>query len=90
MKLTQDLLVGTQTSDLPDISPNNWQIQKQDSSKPYKFYYTLTPDDFIKLGITEVNDTYIVNYSTGEVYNNTTKTTVSGDILYKSATTNVD
>lgn len=84
----EDLLVGTQTSSLPSIGDNNWQIQSP--SKPYEYYYTLVPEDLNMLGITNTEDTYIVNYSTGEVYNNTTKTTVSGDILYKSATTNVD
>lgn len=45
-------------------------------------YKKLTPDELSKLGITNVKDTYIVNYSTGEVYNFTKKETSNGQVLY--------
>ena len=52
-----------------------------------KEYYNLKSfvknnEQFKELGITDIKDTYIVNYKTGEVYNETQKTTNDGNILY--------
>jgi len=47
------------------------------------FYYRLTPDDLDKIGVQNSLDTYIVNYKTGEVYNETRKVTkTSSKLLY--------
>ena len=43
---------------------------------------TINNEQFKELGITDIKDTYIVNYKTGEVYNETQKTTNDGNILY--------
>lgn len=45
-------------------------------------YYELTQKDLEKLGITEEKNTFIVNYSTGEVINKTLKITKEGKALY--------
>jgi Tfp pilus assembly protein PilE len=45
-------------------------------------YYRLTPNDAKKIGITKAVDTFIVNYLTGEVINETRKTTSDGQPLY--------
>lgn len=36
-------------------------------------YYRINNEQFKELGITDIKDTYIVNYKTGEVYNETQK-----------------
>lgn len=49
-------------------------------------YYRLTPSDLSRIGITEgLEDTYIVNYQTGEVMNETETKTPLGEALYTSA-----
>lgn len=45
-------------------------------------YKELSIDDLKKLGITKENNTFIVNYKTGEVINKTLKVTKSGKALY--------
>ena len=47
-------------------------------------YYELSPTNLDNLGIEGAEDTYIVNYSTGEVFNYTYKETADGEILYIS------
>lgn len=47
-------------------------------------YYELSTSDLATLGIEEAEDTYIVNYSTGEVFNYTLKETADGQVLYVS------
>lgn len=49
-------------------------------------YKRLEPEDLAKLGITGGEDTYIVNYETGEVINETQSVTGNGDELYVYAT----
>ncbi len=53
-------------------------------------YYKLEPEDLISLKIESDEDnkyTYIVNYSTGEVFNETKKKTSDGTLLYYSGKT---
>lgn len=45
-------------------------------------YKELSISDLEKLGVTNVEDTFIVNYKTGEVINATKKVTESGKALY--------
>ena len=45
-------------------------------------YYMLNDSALIKLGVENVKYTYIVNYETGEVINNTQKMTSKGEALY--------
>ena len=46
------------------------------------YYYRLTPSDLEQLKIKNTEDTFIVNYKTGEVYNETKKTTSKNANLY--------
>lgn len=90
-KLTKDkdILIGTriQTSTLEDV-PNTiiWKVTQFDATNnPEKEYYRLRKLDLSELGLSSndvTNSSYIVNYSTGEVYNETSKTTKSGKVLY--------
>lgn len=90
-KLTKDkdILVGTriQTSTLEDVPASiNWKVTQFDEiNNPEKEYYRLSKLDLSKLGLSgddKSNASYVVNYSTGEVYNETSKTTKSGKVLY--------
>ena len=56
---------------------------EQQSMHEYK-YYELDKNQLTSLGLDNIhnNDKYIVNYSTGEVFNITQKKTAKGDILY--------
>ena len=56
-----------------------------DSDEFEKFYYMLTPQDLEKIGINGCENTYIVNYYTGEVLNYTLKQTSDGQVLYINA-----
>lgn len=51
----------------------------------YQYYYILYPQDLAKIGVANGKDTYIVNYSTGEVINKTTPRTAKGEVLYTYA-----
>ena len=46
-------------------------------------YYRLNPSDLKYLGITNTDDTYVVNYETGETLNETKGKTDLGEILYR-------
>lgn len=48
-------------------------------------YYLLTPSDLAKLEITNIEDTYIINYTRGEVINKTKLKTAGGTTLYVCA-----
>ena len=50
------------------------------------YYYRLTPQDLEKIGITKTEDTYVVNYKTGEVYNETKQMTSDAQLLYLPST----
>ncbi len=45
-------------------------------------YYRLTPTLLESIGVEDAEDTYIVDYSTGEVLNETVKKTTTGIVLY--------
>ena len=48
-------------------------IKTFNESKPEEYYYKLAPDKLREIGITNTRDTYIVNYKTGEVINESKK-----------------
>lgn len=49
-------------------------------------YFLLTPEDGLKkIGITNTEDTYIVSFKTGEVFNYTKQKTSGGTVLYINA-----
>ena len=49
------------------------------------YYYELSQEDLEKMRISDTDETYIVNFSTGEVINKTLKVTGSGKPLYTHA-----
>lgn len=86
-------IIGTevQTTEIESIA-NDMGITLSEiygTGKEYN-YYRLTPEQLKEIGIRKAKDTYIVNYSTGEVINDTTKTTESGYELYIQGTSTVD
>ena len=48
------------------------------------YYYKIDSEILEKLGITGSEQQYIINYSTGEVFNYKTKKTSNGELLYKN------
>lgn len=48
------------------------------------YYYTINSDDLEKLGISGSNESYLVNYYTGEVINMST-VVINGEVLYMGA-----
>lgn len=72
-------------TDLDQVQDN----QKNDIGT-YQYYYKLDFANLKELGITNAKDTYIVNYSTGEVFNETTPKTPSGKTLYIYAKDNTE
>lgn len=84
-KLTKNesTLVGTKVA-IEEVE--NIASQIEVTLKATDNYYRLEVEDLKKLGITEETDTYIVNYETGEVINETQLRTVTGEVLYTSAT----
>lgn len=93
------VFVGTivNPNELPTISDSiGFQLKadleaKNENDITYdESYYRLTPTDLEELKIESNEDnqyTYIVNYSTGEVFNETEKQTSKGDILYYAGKT---
>lgn len=51
---------------------------------PSLYYYKMTKDNLNEMGLQNINndDEYIVNYSSGEVFNITQRKTASGNVLY--------
>ena len=74
-------------SSLPTNTNIVWQISSNPEQK-YKAYYELTPSELESMGVLRVEDTYILNYYTGEVYNKTQEKTSTGELLYIKATGN--
>ena len=58
------------------------QTNYNDLEEKDVFYYELSSDDLKQFGIDKAEDTYIVNYKTGEVFNTSEKTTGDGSPLY--------
>ena len=93
------IFIGTivKPAELPTISDSiEFQLKasleaKNENDITYdEACYRLTPEDLLKLkieGNEDNNYTYIVNYSTGEVFNETQKQTSKGDILYYAGKT---
>ncbi|MBR3697400.1 MAG: hypothetical protein IKM97_03950 [Clostridia bacterium] len=81
--------VGTEVlvANLPSIT-GKWVIETE-PLEAYKKYFRLNPYELEQLGIKNSEDTYIVNYYTGEVYNETVRETSDNVLLYiKSLSSN--
>ena len=77
--------VGTEVKveALPVLSSDiSWVFSSNPPDEDYKKYFLLDEDDLELLGIDDSASTYIVNYYTGEVYNETVKVTSNGEPLY--------
>lgn len=73
-----DLKLPTESKD----SDNLIKFVKMNPTYESECYYRITPSDMENLNIRDVEDTYIVNYSTGEVYNETKKVNSKKEPLY--------
>lgn len=84
-QLTKETLPGTDIVEIEQVqniideikSKSNEQISLKGTE-----YKRLDTTDLSNLGIKKEEDTFIVNYKTGEVINETKKTTKSGKALY--------
>lgn len=76
--------VGERLENIPE-SENN--VLKYESSLNYQedYYYRLNKENLDKLGLQDSKYTYIVNYKTGEVYNETKGKNSQGQVLYLPA-----
>ena len=101
-ELTKDtsVIVGTKVDTLPTLpTPEGaaeaptWKVFQGGTDEnltplPERAYYRLSKADLENLGLTGdyKNSSFIVNYYSGEVFDETVQTTSEGKILYKSAT----
>ncbi|MBR0350899.1 MAG: type II secretion system protein [Clostridia bacterium] len=99
-KLTKDesLLIGTvvkssniDVTGLSQAETITWKMLDFDGvTDPERDYYRLSGSDLVELGLTSDPTTttvYVVNYFTGEAYNETQKKTEDGKLLYVTSTT---
>lgn len=91
-----DFWVGNQITNFSEIDlPNQNTIQETEKSEAFfnkadsyapvyqeDYYYRLTPTQLKEIGIQEAEATYVVNYATGEVYNETQKKDSKSQLLY--------
>ena len=90
-QLTGETLPGTSfesqealNQEIEQINTNTENQKIRLKGTNYEDYKILDKETLKKLGISNVQDTYIVNYKTGEVINKTRKTTKGGNVLYIS------
>ncbi len=85
-------LPGEKISDYDEVKEevdsgtvNKLKIKDYDNIDNYSYYYKFnTKEQFKLIGVEESNNSYIVNYQTGEVINITTPKKSDGTILYLS------
>lgn len=68
-----------------NLQISNWQynfIINHELNPKELYYYELNQEDLKKIGITQEDDIFIVNYASGEVINKTLKNTRTGKPLY--------
>lgn len=83
-QLTKETLPGTtiNITEVQSIIGEINSISGENITLKGTEYKQLNTADLIKLGITKEEDTFIVNYKTGEVINTSIKVTKSGRALY--------
>lgn len=83
-QLTKEELPGTTITenDVKTIIDEINNITRENITLKGTEYKELSISDLEKLGVTNEEDTFIVNYKTGEVINATKKVTESGKALY--------
>lgn len=81
-----EIFVGTpkKPSEVVSLDSNiSWVISLDTDAVYFEdFYYELNVEDQEKLGLENCEDTFIVNYKTGEVYNKVEKETSNHEALY--------
>ena len=86
-----EAITGNADDLLPILPSGAWALT-QSEAVGYKSYFRLTPEELDRLNISNTTDTYVINYYTGEVYNETQELADDGSVLYlklnNSVTTN--
>ena len=78
----EEYLVGTKCNSQDTLNTYKEELGIEFKST-YEDYYILgSSDELKKIGLKNGEDSYIVNYKTGEVFNYTTKKTEDGNVLY--------
>lgn len=76
-----EVITGKADDLLPTLPSGAWALS-QSEAVGYKSYFRLTPEELDKLNISNTTDTYVINYYTGEVYNETQELADDGSVLY--------
>lgn len=76
--------IGDRIDNISSVSlqgGKTWKLSDSEA-KGYKSYFRLSPEQLKKLEILNSEHTYIINYYTGEVYNETKEKASNGEALY--------
>ena len=73
--------IATESSSTLSLKQSNYDFPGIEFEKDL-FYYKITPENLAQFGIKDAEDTYIVNYKTGEVFDITEQTTGNDESLY--------
>ena len=76
-----EAITGQGENIIPALPAGAWALN-QNEAVGYKSYFRLTPEELDELYIENTADTYIINYYTGEVYNETKQLADDGSVLY--------
>ena len=75
--------IVSKASDVSSLSLQGEQYSEGENKNADEYYYKLNKDDLEKIGLNNSGDeAYIVNYSTGEVFNIESEVTAQGNALY--------
>lgn len=72
--------INNNANETVSLKVNDYDISG--STDITEYYYRLSESDLKEMGVTQAQDSYIINYKTGEVINETLKTTRTGVPLY--------
>lgn len=76
--------IGDRIENISSVSlqgGKTWKLSDSEA-KGYKSYFRLSPEQLKELEILNSEHTYIINYYTGEVYNETKEKASNGEALY--------
>lgn len=76
-----EVITGKADDLLPTLPSGAWALNINEAVG-YKSYFRLTPEELDRLNISNTTDTYVINYYTGEVYNETQELADDGSVLY--------
>lgn len=72
--------INNNANETVSLKVNDYDISG--STDITEYYYRLSESDLKEMGVTQAQDSYIINYKTGEVINETLKATRTGVPLY--------